>query len=356
MTKEQEKIKQEILEQQAQDEKWKDYELPVGFQPNRGYLLFAQIAIPVLPVLAALVCVLLLTLPLFGGRSVIATVSGIISASSMYRMRAIAPIFMALGVFFMSIEAASKVVESLTFDFTGVKKKTIKEGIAVFVGCGVLPLVVAVLGSSGIMSYAGFDMSIGVTMFIMAMLYLASTIAETVIKKDRKTENGEEPSYLHQNFLAVYKNKITLSEKKKNLLQEFVFLAVLIVLVVVMFIVPFVSQTEYLTQEKVDTLKEDVTIGEVCDMFGCYADVETQMIGTPEQGNAEIIGKTYYFYGVEMNKTIFTADRKFDLTSIAKYAKDKDKKISALVVHTDKSDDVTSFVFYDDLRTYDTQD
>ena len=281
-------IEKEAEEQRKQDEKWNDYELPEGFVPNKALLFGFQAAYAIVPLICAIILMVLTIAPLSAGQSVTTFIADVISESTTYVIRGVVSLFIVLAVIIITLEAASRVAESLSINFAGVQKRAIREAFGCFLVAGVLPLVLCFVGKRFMIG--GFQTSWAIPMAVTSFVYLIWIIVESSIKKDVKTEQGEEPSLLYKSFLSVYGEKV-----KSN-------------------------------HELLDTL------------------------GTPahwaiSENKEDAI---YVFYGSEMACSVFSKIDNLALLPVANYAEEKGKVISVCIVEV-KDSKVADIVFYEDI-------
>lgn len=328
-----------IEEQNKQDEKWKDYELPQGFVPNKALLFGFQIGYALVPLVCAIVLMVLTVAPLCAGQSVTTFIADIVSNATTYVIRGVASLLIVLGVMAIAFEAATKIGESLSLDFAGVKKRAVREAVCYFLLAGVLPLVLCFAGKK--LSIGGFQASWAVPMALMSLVYLISVIVESVIKRDVHTEKGEEPSVLYKSYLSVYGEKVSENRKKVNVARELIAGVLILGMLAIQIAVPFTSEKEYLTEERVAALEEteDLTFDEVLDVLGAPA------YGVGMEGTD---GKMYIFYGSEMDCSVFSGQANLALLTVAQYAQEKNKVISACIVAVENSK-VFDIAYYEDI-------
>ncbi len=328
-----------IEEQKEQDEKWKDYELPEGFVPNKALLFGFQILYALVPLVCAVVLMVLTIAPLCAGQSVTTFIADIVSCATAYVIRAVVSLLIVLGVLSIALEAGTRVGESLSLDFAGVKKRAIRVAIVSFLFAGVLPLVLCFVGKK--VKIGGFQASWAIPMALMSLINLISVIVESVIKKDVKTGKGEEPSVLYKSFLSVYGEKVRDNQKKVNVVRELITSIVILGMLAIQIAVPFTSEKEYLTEERVAALEEteDLTFNELLDVLGAPA------YGVKAEGEDY---EMYIFYGSEMDCSVFSGQANLALLTVAQYAEEKNKVISACIVTVENSK-VTDLAYYEDI-------
>ena len=334
-------IEKEAEEQRKQDEKWKDYKLPEGFIPNRTYLIVFQILYALLPLVSAVGLIALTVLPLCAGQSVTSFIADIVSCSSFYRIRGIFSLFIVLGVVCVFAEAADRVVGSVFLDFTGVKKRSIRGAIFYFVMAGILPVALYYIGKK-YLQIGNFKAEWAFPMAAFSLLNLISAIIESVVKKDKKTEKGEEPSFLHKCYLSVYGDIVNSNKKILGIIRELSMAVIIIACLAVQFALPFMNEEEYLTEERVAEVEEleNPTLGDICDILGTPAYMVAEE-GDPLKG--------YVFYGIEMNRTFFNEKVDLSLATVHQYAVEKGKVIPALMVFTDKENKVITIIYYENV-------
>lgn len=333
-------IVREIEEQNAQDEKWKDYILPEGFVPNKTLLYSFRIFYGLFPLISAVVMLVMMIMPLCAGQSVTSFIADIISGSSNYIVRGVASLLIVIGVVSVIFNAAERVSESLTLDFAGVKKRAIRGAVFSFILAGVVPVVVYVI-QRNVLKAGGFTLAWAATMVLMALLNLGSVIAESLIKRDVDTGRGEEPSVLYKSFISVYGQASESKQKKINIVRELVTAVIALAMLAGLFAVPFTVEEDYLTEERVAEIMEmeDPTYDDVLDVLG------TAAYGMKLPGDTT---ETYIFYGKEMDCSLFTGQADLSLLSVEKYAKDKGKTISACIV-TIEEGKVIDIEYYEDI-------
>ena len=59
--------------------------------------------------------------------------------------------------------------------------------------------------------------------------------------------------------------------------------------------------------------------------------------------------KGYVFYGIEMNRTFFNEKVDLSLATVHQYAVEKGKVIPALIVFTDKENEVITIIYYENV-------
>ncbi len=332
-------IEKEAEEQRKQDEKWNDYELPEGFVPNKALLFGFQAAYAIVPLICAIILMVLTIAPLSAGQSVTTFIADVISESTTYVIRGVVSLFIVLAVIIITLEAASRVAESLSINFAGVQKRAIREAFGCFLVAGVLPLVLCFVGKRFMIG--GFQTSWAIPMAVTSFVYLIWIIVESSIKKDVKTEQGEEPSLLYKSFLSVYGEKVKSNQKKIRVARELIVSVLVIGLLAIQIAVPFTSEKEYLTEERVATLQEneDLTFDELLDTLG------TPAHWAISENKEDAI---YVFYGSEMTCSVFSKIDNLALLPVANYAEEKGKVISVCIVEV-KDSKVADIVFYEDI-------
>ena len=327
-----------IEEQNLQDAKWKDYRLEDGFKPNKTYLIMFQILQALIPAAVAITLILLTVLPICAGQSLTSFVVDVFSCSGLYRVRGIISVFIVMGVVQISVDAAARVAESLSFDFAGVKKREIRGAILSFLLVGALPVVVAVIGEKYV-SLGNFGKGWAIPMAAASFVNLVWIITESVLRSDKKKDDKEEPSEIYKNFVSVYGNYAETNKKKINVIRELLISVLVIAVLVVQFVPPFVSQQEFLTEERVAQIEdlENPDISDVC-----------AIMGTPAVMVAQDGAAIYVFYGTEMNRTFFNENNNPSLSVISKYAEEKNKVIPFLIVETEDNQ-VTYIMYYENI-------